>query len=574
MLESLRIANFALIVQASLNFSGGFSAITGETGAGKSVLLCALRCVLGERTGPDMVRPGTPRAMIEAGFRGPHSSQLLSLLDQYGLLPDTEDDPHLLVLRREILASGGTSRNFINGRAATVAQLREIGSYLVDLHAQHENGRLFHPSEQLSLLDSFGDCQDTLQQYHHHWHILETTTANFRRLQSLATEAQRQIDFLRFQVEELEKAEILPEEEAELEQEKRRLASVERLATLSSEAVDLLIEGERATPVAELLRQVARLTAELATLDPNRQDIASDGDQLRYLATDLGERLRDFGAQLAADPNRLQWVDDRLSLLRSLRRKYQAPDTASLLLRLQELRLELQRVENVEDELHAAQNAYLQALQHCRHQAEILSRLRQEAAADFETLVGQEMAELELPGALLQVQLSSRLQAPPSDSAQGLGPHGADDIEFLVAINPGNPPQPLRKVASGGEVARIMLAIKCVLATADEVPTLVFDEIDVGISGQAAARVGEKLAALGTHHQLLCITHLPQVAARATTHWLVEKFVRDNQTQSQIRELQPQERTHALATMLSGTQPNDEALRYAQKLLTRKKTIP
>jgi DNA repair protein RecN (Recombination protein N) len=384
------------------------------------------------------------------------------------------------------------------------------------------------------------------------------------------------MEFLKFQADELAKANPQPGEEEYLESERRRLAHAERLSIAAAEATDLLLDGEQSNiqPVIELLRQVSRLTAEIVAMDPDQEPIAADAEQLRHLVHDLGERLRDYAATVQSDPRRLQELDDRLALLRGLRRKYQAEDSAALAATLAEIQSELERIEHVDWELAADEKAYAQALKNAREAAAKLARLRREAARDFEALVEKEMADLELPGAQLRVDIQSRSprQAPSEGTesldAPELGPDGADTIEFLVALNPGTPLQPLRKVASGGEVARIMLAIKCVLATSDDVPTLVFDEIDVGISGQAAACVGEKLDALARHHQVLCITHLPQVAARGNQHILVEKVLQGDTARTEVILLQPDQRRLALAKMLGGHNPNDEALRYAQKLLS------
>lgn len=569
MIEVLRIRNFAIIDHLEVEFQPGLTAITGETGAGKSVLLGALKLLLGERAAGESIRTGADRATVEATFR-PDDPETLAWLDAAGLGDDSAEGT--VLLRREILASG-TSRGFVNGAGATLAQMKELGSRLVDLHAQHEHTHLFSPAHQMRLLDGFGPGgreSDAYRQAHRDWRDAET---RLRGLSADSGESERRRDYLAFQIDEIDKASPNPGEDDALEAEKRRLANAERLLSACRTALDLLYEGDRTeSPAGALVSNAAKALAEVAALDPSQEPLAREAEAVRFAVEDLAEKVRDYTHQVSADPDRLALADDRLATLRGLKKKYGAT-LAEVLATRDGLAADLAAIANRGMELSSAREAHDAALDRVIASARALRSRRLAAAAAFRGKVEKEMRELELPKAVFEIRLETALPdgasaaAPPPHGA--LGVSGADTIEFMVSLNPGEDVRPLRKVASGGEIARIMLAVKAVLADRDDVPTFIFDEIDVGISGQAAARVGEKLRGLAKHHQVFCITHLPVVAAQGDHHLQVEKSVKGGRTTTSVRALGPDERREALARMLGGHDVDETGLRYADKLLAR-----
>ena len=566
MLEALRISNFAIIDKLEVELGPALNVITGETGAGKSILLGALRMLLGERATSDMVRTGSQRANIEGIFRskGPAA---LKWLTENGY--DTEaDDPGQILLRRDILAEG-TSRNYINGRSATVSQLKELGAMLVDMHGQNDHTRLHSPQIQLQVLDSFGDYSSESQNYYQAWTRWKSARQRHDELTSDQGDAQRQRDFLQFQVDEITAAELKPGEDAELESERRRLGSAERLREICSEVCDILHEGERTeNPAGVQIASAGRLLQELAQLDPDQQPLAASAESIRFALEDLSERVRDYADDVAGDPQRLDIVEDRLEIIRTMKRKY-GPALEDVIATGEKLASQLNDIVNHDSALEEAIQALNQAEAQVLAAGKKLRTARTKAARTFEKHVQDNMRDLELPKAILKIELAST----ESLSSGGVRPNysvtGLDTCEFMVSLNAGEAPKPMRKVASGGEISRIMLAIKSVLADRDQVSTLVFDEIDTGISGQAASRVGEKLAHLSASHQVLCITHLPQVAARGDRHLVVEKGTSGDRTVTAVTEVEGEDRTLALARMLSGANVDETTRKFAEKLLVR-----
>lgn len=573
MLELLRISSYAIIDQLDVEFGSGLTTLTGETGAGKSILLGALRLVLGDRATSEVVRTGSSRATVEAVFRA-SDKRVASWINEANFSED-ESDPQVLV-RREILATG-TSRNFINNRSATLGQLRELGSMLVDLHGQNDHTALILPANQLRLLDCYGDYAAASGAYRKAYYDYRDAATDLRALLTDSAEAERRKAFLEFQVEEIQKAEIQQGEDDALEAERRRLMNAGRLGAACQAVCDLLYEGEQSeVPVSAQLATVQKALVELVQLDRSQEPLLKDAEALRFAVEDLCEKVRDYAATVQADPQRQAFVEDRLHLLRGLKKKY-GPTLEDVVANGDQLNGELQRILNRDEELAQSRTRYEKAYAEVKEAAKALHASREKAATQFERSVQKEMRELELPKAVFNIRLLSSLpdQALPDAEQPGtllehLTTSGADSVEFMASLNPGEEPKAMRKVASGGEISRIMLAIKSVLAGRDAVPTLIFDEIDVGISGQAAARVGEKLGALSRSHQVLCITHLPQIAARGDRHLVVEKFSTRDHTTTAVRAVTDSERADALARMLSGAEADETSLRYAEKLLEKR----
>ena len=568
MLEYLSITNYAIIENLRLEPGEGFNTITGETGAGKSILLGALKLALGERAAAETLRRGSNRAEVEAVFRSVPAAVVQRLTEDS--LSD-ESDSASVILRREISASG-TSRAFLNGRTVPLTYLREVADALIDIHSQNEHTSLHTTVTQLNLLDRFGEHENALENYATAFHQLREARRRMVELDTDQGDAERKKAFLLFQIEEIRTAAPTPGEDESLAEERRRLMHADRIGVACASVVDLLYEGEQAeSPAVASVDSARRLLEEVAELDPSQTELAAKAGEVRFALEDLAGHVRDYLAGIAPDPARLSEVDDRLHLLHGLKRKY-GDTLAAVLETLEKLEAELHGIEFHDEEMQKRREEFVASAGKALQAVVALSRQRRKAAAGFEKAVMTEMADLELPRAKFVVRLVSRIsgegpEPDPEHVFKALDARGMDDIDFLVSTNAGEEPKPLAKVASGGEVARIMLAVKTVLADRDEIPTLVFDEIDVGISGEAAARVGDKLRRLAASHQVLCITHLPQVAARGHVHWVVEKSDASGRTTASTRQLKEKERVHALAQMLSGREPDQASLRYARELM-------
>lgn len=559
MLEVLRITNFAIIDKVEVEFSRGLTVLTGETGAGKSIVLGAFRILLGGRATSDMIRSGCSRAGIEGLFTS-LSAPVHEWLDENGFTSDDPQDAESLILRRDLIAEG-SGRNYINGRSANVSQLRELGLLLVDMHGQNEHSRLYAPAAQLQVLDSFGGYDKAQFDYATAYEKWRAARERFESLSTDQGDAQRRKDFLQFQVDEITAAELVAGEDVELESERRRLANAEKLREICEGVRDQLYEGEQTdNPAAVQVGAAVRLLADLAALDPEQEQLAADAEALRFALEDLAERVRDYEDKVIGDPARLDIVETRLELIRGLKRKY-GTSLEAVIAAGESLAAELNDIVNHDEALNESSAALDKATGVALTAGKALSAARRKAAASFQKQVEVAMRDLELPRAVLKIDLQS---------GETFAASGLDTCEFLVSLNAGEAPRPLRKVASGGEVSRIMLAIKSVLAKRDQVPTLVFDEIDTGISGEAAARVGERLQSLSGSHQVICITHLPQVAARGDLHLVVQKHADGNRTKTGVRAAEGDDRAIALAQMLSGASVDEESKRYAEKLLSRK----
>ncbi|MCX7718112.1 MAG: DNA repair protein RecN [Candidatus Sumerlaeaceae bacterium] len=569
MLERLRIQDYAIIADLETSFSGGLTTITGETGAGKSILLGALKLALGERASSEVVRSGAARALVEAEFRET-AAAVRHWLDEAGLTD--EDEPERILFRREASASG-VSRGFINGRSVTVAQMRELGEQLVAIHAQNEHTTLFVPGVQLRLLDDFGGHATELSACASAHAEFRAALAKMRALQADEADMERRKAFLMFQVEELDRARLSPGEDEALENERRRLVNAERLLAACASAADMLYEGEQTeSPAAALLGAAAKGLAEVAALDNSQQALAKQAEELRFGVEDLAARIREYMAGVNTDPARLSLVEERLELIRGLKKKY-GGTIAEMLATRERLAAELDQCVHRDEALATATATAQAAAEALLSAAAALRTVRLRAAKAFQQRIESEMRPLELPKASFQVAL---LPAAPDDDqadviakAEAIAADGADTVEFLVALNPGEESRPLRRVASGGEIARIMLAVKSVLAGRDSIPTLIFDEIDIGISGEAATRVGEKLKRLAASHQVICITHLPQIAACGDQHLRVSKSVTGGRTRVHLETLSGEDRAAAIAEMITGKAANPDALRLAERLLAR-----
>ena len=574
MILELRIENFAIIDHLELSFVPGLIIFTGETGAGKSIIIDAVETLLGGRTDITMIRADANMANVEASFSIPEPVRALvsAILEREELL----DDPQWITLGRQI-RSNGRSAARVNGRSVSSALLKEIGQFLVDVHGQSEHLSLLRVSQHLGLLDSFADIHHTLEAYQAFYKKLLLLRHELAELRLAESEAERRIDILNYQINEIESARLLSNEEEGLRGERNRLANAEGLASLAQEALLVLDEGDPSSPaVTDLLGQAGHALSGLARLDPSQSVLDEQAQELLETLAELVRTLRDYLENIEFNPKRLDQVEERVNLISTLKRKYGKPGVATIqdvLAFAQEAHRQLESITHASErivELEAEQEKLLREL---GKTGEELSRQRHRAAEVLETALETELDSLNMSGGKFKVEFLRRHDPEGVLLEDGrrvaFDANGLDHVEFLVAPNPGEGLKPLVKIASGGETSRLMLAIKNVLARADQVPTLIFDEIDQGIGGRVGSVVGRKLRELARQHQVLCVTHLPQLAAFGEQHLHVQKMIEEGRTSTHVESLAGEKRMLELAQMMGevseGTRRSAEELLEAVK---------
>lgn len=574
MLLELRIQEFAVIESAAIEFGPGLNVLTGETGAGKSIIVDALTAALGARVTSDLIRTGAPAARAEARFGVESRGPVGRWLEEHGLAGDggrRGDDAGEMVVAREI-APEGRSRAWINGRSATVGMLRELGDLLVEVAGQHEGQRLLRPQAHLGLLDAFGG--DTVEALRAGVGELVRMRSDLRAEQKALVEGERdrlrQVEMLRHQVQEIASARLHPGEEEELSSRRVRLANAERLAGAAAAAYTGLYEADGQAAVDQIGRARGALR-EAAGLDPALGALAERIGTTIGELTDIAHELARYSRSIEADPEELVRVEERLDLLRRLRRKYGETLEAVLAYR-DEAASELSRLDSGDARASEIAATLDELEQELAGRCASLSQLRREAASRLEDGVEQVLRSLEMASTRLIVGFG--YDPDPAglllgDRRVAVGPEGADRVEFLLAANPGEAPRPLARTASGGELSRIMLALRHVLAEAGGVPIFICDEVDAGVGSRAAGSVAGLLAAVGRKRQVLCVTHLPQVASLADRHYWVSKETSGGRTRVRVRTLGPQERVEEVARMLGGRRPTQIAREHAMELLRR-----
>lgn len=555
MLEELHIHDFAIIEDLNLQFNSGLVVFTGETGAGKSIILDALGAILGARVDTTSVRKGADRAIVEGFFRleGQERELINSLLEREGLL----EEPDGLWLGREIRAEGRTIAR-VNGRTVSLSVQSEIGEALVDVHGQTEHLSLLKVRTHRDLLDRFAHDQDVLGLYQAQFKEWAVLVKKLDELHAIEKTARDRADMLKYQIQEISEARIKVDEEESLAQERTRLVNAETLSTLSQSALALLDEGtEISSAATDLLGQAGRDLAELARIDPQMQALAQQIEDALSSVSDIAYELRGYLEEIEFNPNRLDQIEERLDLFNRLKRKY-GGSLASALTHLEASVSELEKVEGVDEQIGEVKEKISQMKQLLSESGLVLSDQRKLAAVRLAEGVEQQLHLLEMEKARFLVSLSEQ------ESDQGLDVNGRrfafdasglDQIEFLIETNPGEGFKPLAKTASGGETSRLMLALKSVLAEVDHIPTLVFDEIDSGIGGRVGMTVGDMLWNLGRQHQVLCVTHLPQLAAFGDQHFHVSKRSENERTSTQVEQLMGEARVEELAAMLGANTP-------------------
>ena len=541
MLRYLRIRNLAVIEQVQVEFEPGLNVLTGETGAGKSILVEAVGLLLGGRASSDLVRTGEDIADVEAQF---------------------DDADREVVLRREVTAQG-RSRAFVNGSLVTAGALREFADRLVELHGQHEHQVLADPDSHLSILDVFAGLEGARGDVEERFARVQALRTELQNLQLDERQKVARIDLLTFQRDEIARARLRAGEDEELTASRHVLANAEKLQRLSAEAYASLYESDGA--VLGSLTGIWRKVAELAALDTRAAPYLESRDAIKSQLEDLSFFLRGYAEQVDASPQRLQEVDDRLVLIERLKRKY-GPTLGDVLAHHDACANELASLEGMNERAEAAQADLAAASADYVDRAENLSASRRAGAARFATALEASLSEL----AMGQTRFAIQFEEGPADEA-AWSASGIDRAEFLVSPNPGEELRPLARIASGGELSRIMLALRTLSVGAGTARTLIFDEVDAGIGGRAADDVARKLQRLGRHAQVLCITHLPQIAARGETHFRVSKDVQDGRTLTAVERLIPRSRQEELARMMAGGAVSASVLASAGELLAGSK---
>lgn len=550
MLLELRISNFAVIESLSIHCEAGLNTLTGETGAGKSIIVGALGLLLGERASVESIRSGAQKATVEGVFDVAQRKSVLELLAEQGI----EADDGLLILRREVSAEG-RSRAWVNGAASTATFVGQLGRSLVDLHGQHEGQTLMRADEQRNILDAFAGASDLAGEVAVVYQDTRRLQDELEDLERRRREAEQRADYLRFQASEIESAHIKPGEEAELASESVRLEHSEELAQLAGALSDALYAGDDS--VSARLGEVRRTLDHLVRIDQSQADARELLDTAYYAIEELGRRFGDYAGGIEYDPARLEEVRRRQDLLYRLRSKY-GPELEDVIATAAKAREELSLVDDAAFRRQQVESALGAAQQKRQQLSTELSRQRKKAAARLQKEVMQVLPELGMAAGRFEVALDGHTQATA---------HGAEAVEFRIALNAGFEPRPLARIASGGELSRVMLALKTILARVDRVPTLIFDEVDAGIGGRVATQVADKLRDVARHHQVFVITHLPQLASRAAHHLLVEKVVREGTTLTRVNELKGEERVRELARMLGGDPESGVSIEHAREML-------
>ena len=550
MLTELRIRNFAIIDSLMLPLEPGFNVLTGETGAGKSIVVGALALLLGERASTDVIRTGADKATVEGVFDIGASAAVRAQLDAHGI--DADDD--LVVLRREVAASGRT-RAWINDASTTAGVLADVGRSLVNLHGQHEAQSLLDADSQRDLLDAFAGASAAAATVRDRYDTMHTLESEIETLRRRAAEAERRADYLRHVAREIDEARLTPGESEALEEEARRLEHADELRSLAQSMIDALQRSENG--VLPNLGQVNKSLAAIQRIDPGLSRLQELFDNGYYALEELARALDDYASGVDLDPARLAEVERRRDLVFRLTKKY-GPTVADVLEAGRVARIELDLVDTAALDIRQLEQRHAAAREAFTVAAAELTVRRRDGARRLSAEVDALLPELGIPDG----KFSARLVARAAPAATG-----AEDIEFLVALNIGHDARPLARVASGGELSRIMLALKTILARVDRVPTLIFDEVDAGIGGRVGLQVGDTMRRVAAHHQVLAITHLAQIAARAHHHVVVSKGARGGITTADTLVVRDDERTHEIARMLGGDEGSDTALAHARELL-------
>lgn len=555
MLQELRIENMALIDSLRLDFRGsrsGLAVFTGETGAGKSIILQAINLLGGSRGASSWIRSDCDKAIVEAFFDlDENQEEIVKLLADNGI------DREAGCIIRRIFSKNGRSRFYVNDRLVTARLAAELTENLVNIASQHDHQQLLVPRRHIDILDTFGELWDQRWDFEKVYSQCQALLARLNELRRKEQDKEQRRDFLSFQLKEISDADITPDEDMDLEQERSRLKSATILGDLASKSYELL-KGR----MIEHLAMVRKNMEQVASLDASAQSLSDRIMSACYEVEDLKSALRDYLDSIPSDPNRLEQINGRMALLKQLQRKY-GPTLDDVLIHAGHAEKELASLDSMERDITALEKEREELEDTVWALAKELSKGRKDAADKLCAAMQGELTSLSFPQAVFKVSMTRSSQR----GWESIQAAGIDQVEFLFSANPGEPVKPLAKVASGGELSRLMLAMKCILARRDHVNTVIFDEVDAGIGGKAAEAVANKISELSEHHQVLCITHLPQIAASAHEHFMVEKSVEKGRTLTAITTLDKEERVMELARMLGGDSLTEQTVAYARELV-------
>lgn len=568
MLAELRIKNFVIIDYIAIKFEKGLNVLSGETGAGKSILIDALSGVLGDKMTVDMIRTGFDKAVLEGVFDISALPDLTHLLDDYGI--DTEGSE--LILRRELYASG-KGRCFINASQVPLQKVKEIAEYLIDIHGQNENQTIMNISRQRNLLDSYGNLLPAVAEVKQLYETLASIRQKLTSFEIDEKEKQRRLDFNTFALKEIEAAALNPVDELELKKEATLLENSEKIFTAASESYELLAGDSGAFAK---LRQAAKSLGSVSEFDGDISTILDNVNQALYSLEDASSALRDYRARADFSPERLNIIEDRLALIQTLKKKY-GNTIEEVLAYADKLRQEINAISSGDEERERLQAQERKTVEAAKKAALQLSADRQKLAAELNSKVTKELQDLGMEGMKFVTDIQQE-PSPEGDIESGgktymLYPHGLDKIEFLIAANAGEELRPLRKTASGGEMSRIMLALKNVILATDIVDTLIFDEVDAGIGGKTAEIVGRKLKQLSCKRQVILITHLPQIASMSSSHYFIQKGKTGDRVTTSVTRLNRKEKIREVARMLAGETVTELSMQHAEEMVANAEAI-
>lgn len=566
MLKSISIRNYAIIDEADSEFEPGLNIITGETGAGKSILIDALGLILGERASNEMIRAGAEKAVVEGIFSVASNRKIKSLLEANSL-----DEQDVLILRREVSAKG-QNRCFINDTPVNLALLKEAGDYLVDLHGQHEHQSLLRPQTHIEYLDDFGGLEGLLNEYRRSYDTLSSLFEERDLLKRQEAVLKERRDLFEFQLKEIDAVHPQQGEEDALESELRILENSERLHDATSRLHQMLYEGDQA--VYDQLVLARNQLEDLAGIDRSFEDLKNECASAAAMISEVTKFLQQYNARIEFNPERLEEIRERLGQLSLLKKKY-GGTIESILEQRERVAREFALAENFEGEIARLDQSITEERGRCSAAAQRLSAKRRDLAPKISKSAAAELAKLGIAKADFDVRIQNRpFLADPASAYVKLGrefyqagPRGIDEVEFYLSTNVGEEARPLARVASGGEVSRVMLALKTILAKSERLPLLVFDEIDVGVSGRIAQAVGRSMKSLSRFHQVIAITHLPQIAGLADVHFAVEKVEDGKRARTRLRKLELEERVEEVARLMSGAEVTEAGLAGARELM-------
>lgn len=553
MIRYLKIKNLATIEDLELELDSGFTILTGETGAGKSIIIDALKLLLGEKASPDLIRTGKEEALIEAVFE---------IIEREKLPPDLELENENQLFLQRIISSQGLSKSYLNGLLVPLKKMKELGEQLIDIYGQNDHIFLLDTSNHLKFLDDFAEAvalRDEVRQ------AAQKVRARLREKEELLArqkERAQRLDFINYQVKEIEQAELRPGEDQELLQERSILKNAEKIAILVNQAIDIAYESEESLVAG--VKRLENIVSELQGFFPELESSRAQLGDFNIFLKELAGNLIDWRDRYAPSPEKLEEIEARLSLLEKLKRKY-GSSLEDILTHLEKIKTEKEELERSEEKLSELEQEIKTAFDDYRKLCGRLSRLRKERARELEELIVRELGQLAMTRARFKVDF--RPLSPSLDDPATIRDLGAEELEFILSPNPGEELRPLRRIASGGELSRIMLAFKSLGKEAEKGRTLIFDEIDSGIGGQTADFVARKLQQLARRHQVLCITHLPQIASAAAHHFRIEKKTEKDRTYTLVRKLKDKDRPEEIARLIAGTRLTEASLQMARELL-------